>query len=326
MNYRKLGRTDLVVSEIALGCSGFWGNRRFPEQQAVAVVLEAFDNGVNFFDTGHNYCNYNAEPRLGVAVKSILSRTDRSKIVISTKAGTTKPSTLRLPFTKPNNTNFSPDYIEETCVRSIANLHCGYLDIFQLHGIPMEAITEPLLERLSRMRQAGMFRYLGVNTHREAVMRHVAKHPSVFDMVLIDLNILQLDRLPVVQTLSDAGVGVVAGTVLAQGHLIKGKIGRFGNAADLWYLARALLKSDGLKLAKAAHTARSVLGSIEEMTPAQAAMAYVLDDPAVVSCVFGTTNVANLHEVMGASGKQLTSASKQAIRDAFDSQTIRLSA
>jgi len=92
MLYRQLGRTGLQVSAIALGCSGFWGSRQFSESQAAAIVIEAFERGVNLFDTGNNYSNFNAEPRLGRILRQILSRHPRSRLVISSKAGTVVPA------------------------------------------------------------------------------------------------------------------------------------------------------------------------------------------------------------------------------------------
>ena len=50
MKYRQLGNTDLNISEISIGCSGFWGNRHFSEKKASAVINEAFERGINFFD------------------------------------------------------------------------------------------------------------------------------------------------------------------------------------------------------------------------------------------------------------------------------------
>ena len=72
-----------------------------------------------------------------------------------------------------------------------------------------------------------MFRYLGVNTHEESVMNYISKRPELFDMVLLYYNVLQLDREPIINKLHKFGIGVIAGTVLAQGHLVKGKIGSF---------------------------------------------------------------------------------------------------
>ena len=83
-------------------------------------------------------------------------------------------------------------------MKSIINLNCDYLDIFQLHGIKQSQITEPLIERLLIMKENGMFRYLGINTHNEDVMKFISERPELFDMVLIDYNVLQLDREPII--------------------------------------------------------------------------------------------------------------------------------
>ena len=92
MKYRQLGNTDLSVSEISLGCSGFLGNSYFSGKKASAIIYTAFDRGVNFFDTGYNYSSLHAEPRLGRIVKEMLSSNDRSRLIISSKAGITIPS------------------------------------------------------------------------------------------------------------------------------------------------------------------------------------------------------------------------------------------
>lgn len=325
MRYRQLGRTSLSVSEIAVGCSGFWGNRRFPESSAAAVVFEAFDRGVNFFDTGHNYCNFNAEPRLGRILKEILSKNDRSRLVISTKAGTVIGSAPTTPGRRASRKDFSADYIEKTCLRSIQNLNCDYLDIFQLHAATSSDINESLVERLRSMKEKGMYRYLGINTHKESELDFVSNHSEVFDMVLTDFNVLQLDREPIINRLDQAGIGVVVGTVLAQGQLIKGKIGSLATLADIWYLARATLKPRGRVLARNAREMRKTLASINEMSAAQAAFAYILENPKIASCVFGTTNISNLIEIIETQDKVLQNDSRVMIRKSFEALKNKIS-
>lgn len=319
MKYRQLGKTGIEVSEISLGCSGFWGNRHFSEPEAVSVVHSAFDWGVNFFDTGHNYSNYNAEPRLGKAIRDILKLHSRERLVVSTKAGTVRPKT-RLPWASFEHTNFTPDYIEKACAQSIKNLNCEYIDVFQLHGIPASLITDGLLNRLASMKRNGMYRILGINTHKEKDMLFAAQLRDVFDMVLIDFNVLQLDRMPVVEKLHAAGMGIMAGTVLAQGHLIPGKIGRIRRIPDAWYLARALMRAEGRELAKTAPAMRKILSGIGEMTAAQAAVAYILSVPFVTGCVIGTTSIRNLREMTAVTNLDLSEESKTLIRATFDAQ------
>ncbi|WP_316206830.1 MULTISPECIES: aldo/keto reductase [unclassified Bradyrhizobium] len=319
MKYREIG--DLTVSEIGLGCSGFWGNRRFDERQASRIVHEAFDLGINLFDTGHNYCDYNAEPRLGRALAEILRRSDRSKIIVSTKAGTLRRKPL-LSFRDVKTQDHSPDYIERACARGIKNLGSDYIDIFYLHNFSPASITDELLTRLELMRQRGMFRLLGINTHSEAHMKYIAGLRGIFDVALIDFNVAQLDRLPTIDHLHKAGVAVVAGTVLAQGHLIRGKIGQVRKAADLWYIARSILKEDARRLAKAAKDVRPALDSIEGMSAAQAAISYVLGLTQISACIFGTTSLANLREIAAAPYKRLSEQHAASIYSAFQQQRI----
>lgn len=319
---RRLGRTGLSVFPIALGCSGYWGNKLFPEEQAERVVLRALERGVNLLDTGHNYSAYHAEPRLGRILERVFAARPRSGLVISSKAGTVSARAGIVGGHAAEVRDFTPDGIERSCLASLRNLKCGYLDIFQLHGIGEQQITEALLRRLEKMKASGMYNHLGINTHTPETMRFVARNPDLFDVALVDYNVLQLDREPEIDDLCRAGVGVMAGTVLAQGHLLKGKIGRMRKPADLWYLARALLKPSSRALMQASHGMKQTLASITEMSPAQAAFAYVLRNPSVSTCVQGTTRVANLDEIIDTDPAALTDTSCRRIADAVQAASV----
>lgn len=321
MPNRSLGRTGLQVFPISLGCSGYWGNKLFPEEQAERVVLRALERGVNLFDTGHNYSAYHAEPRLGRILERVFAAHPRSGLIISSKAGTLSARAGIVGGHAAEVRDFSPDAIERSCLASLRNLKCRYLDIFQLHGIGEQQITDDLLRRLEKMKSAGMYNHLGINTHTLETMRFVTRNPSLFDVTLIDYSVLQPDREPVVAELHRLGVGVMAGTVLAQGHVLKGKIGKLRNPADLWYLARALLKPSSRALMRASRRMKQTLASIPEMSPAQAAFAYVLRNPSVSTCVLGTTRLANLDEIIGADPAALSETSCKRIADAFQASS-----
>ena len=318
MKYRKLGNTDLSVSEIAIGCSAYWGDKKYPEKKAAEIINEAFNRGVNFFDTGHNYSNFNAEPRLGRILKDSITKNDRSKVVISTKGGSIIGRAPIFSLRPVKTRDYSPDAIETSCYESIKNLKCDYIDVFQLHGISHDQITDELLDRLSDMKKKGMYRYLSINSHTKSELEYISMHPEIFDMVLLDYNVLQLDRDEVIDKLHESGIGVVAGTVLAQGHLVKGQIGSIKNGSFFWYLARSLLKSTSRRFINASKDMREVLLSISEMSPAQAAFAYVLSNTKISSCVFGTTNINNCIEIIETSGKRLSENSVLAIRKSFE--------
>jgi aryl-alcohol dehydrogenase-like predicted oxidoreductase len=317
MNYRTLGKSGISVSEIGLGCSGFWGDKFFSDKQAIRVVLEAFDQGVNFFDTGSNYSNFNAEPRLGRAVREILAKHPRDRLVISTKAGST---TGYAPTVEDDDTasgDYSPEAITRSCLKSIENLGCGHIDVFQLHGFRPDVLNQALFDCLLSLKDRGLIRSIGVNTHFRRDLVEIIKHPDVFDMVLIDCNLLQLDRYEIIQKLADAGLGVVVGTVLAQGHLVSRKIGSIHNGSFFWYLLRTLIKPTTKDFSRTSAGMRKVLSKITEMSASQAAFAYLLQNPNISSCLFGTTNLDNLREVVAASGKRLSEPSQKAIEQAY---------
>lgn len=302
MKYRQLGRTGLTVSEIGLGCSGFWGDRRFSDAKAIDVVLEAFALGINFFDTGSNYSNFNAEPRLGRALKEILAANSRDRIVVSTKAGSQVGWAPTVADDDLRHADFSPDALLRSCQKSIENLQCGHIDVFQLHGFQKELLNDTMFRCLSDLKARKLVRAVGVNTHFKADLELIAGYPDVFDMVLTDANVLQLDRNEIIDRLAAAGIGVAIGTVMAQGHLVSRKIGAISNGSFFWYLARSLIKPTTRDFARHAGPMRRVLRDARGMSPAQAAFAYMLRNPSIATCVFGTTNLANLRDVAGASG------------------------
>ncbi|MCF7752057.1 aldo/keto reductase [Bacillus subtilis subsp. subtilis] len=291
---RPLGRSGLQVSQIALGCSGFWGNRRFAEDQAERIVRRALERGVTLLDTGHNYSAFNAEPRLGRILQRAYASHPRDTLVISSKAGTL---TGQAGISGAEQRDFSPGSIERSCAASLRNLHCDHLDIFQLHGIGLDELSDELLTALERMRRNGMFRLLGINTHTGSIMRHIAAHPDLFEVALIDYNVLQQDREPLIAAMHAAGIGVLAGTVLAQGHLLPPRV-RVPRLADAWYLARAWLKPSSRQLMQHARALRNAVAGVRSQAPGQTAFAYVLQNPGIASGVLGTTRTGNLEQIL----------------------------
>ena len=310
---RRLGQTELMVSHIGLGCSGFWGSRHFSEAAAEKIVLHALERGVNLFDTGINYSGYHAEPRLGRILQRAFKCWPRETIIVSSKAGTVTGQAGMSGEAR----DFSPAYIEQCCAQSLRNLHCDYLDIFQLHGIGEQQLTEELLLRLEQMRNKGMFRYLGINTHTSSTMLHLSKHPGLVDIALIDYNALQMDREPLIAAMHQAGVGVLAGTVLAQGHLLNRRITQLKRLSDLWYIARALLKAPSRKLMLSSAAMRKTIASIHSQTPAQTAFAYVLQNPAIASCILGTTQLHNLELILNTQVDALQLAERMRMEATF---------
>jgi aryl-alcohol dehydrogenase-like predicted oxidoreductase len=316
MKYAMLGRTGLKVSRVGLGCSGFWGDKLFDEKRAHRIVDEAFEQGVTFFDTGSNYSNFNAEPRLGRAIRPMIAAGMRNQLVLSTKAGSTSGYAPTVADNDMSHTDFSAASIEASCLKSIKNLGCEYIDVFQLHGLNPDAFGNELFDTLLSLKERGLIRHVGINTHFAAELEQVIKRADIFEMVLIDCNLLQLDRYNIIAQLDAAGIGVAVGTVLAQGHLVSRKIGSLRNGSFFWYLARTILKPTTRDFRKHGAKMRSALAQISEMTPAQAAFAFLLQNERIATCLFGTTNTENLAEVLAAPDIELAAASAKLIEEA----------
>lgn len=299
MRYRPLGATGLTVSEIGFGAAGWWGKPRFSEAEAVVLVHAAIDGGITFFDTGAAYCGGEAEPRLGRALKGC----DAGGLVVATKAGTFAAGGGRV------GRDFSPAAVVASAERSLRNLGLEALPLLQLHGPAALELTDELLEALTRLKTRGLVRALGVNSFDPALIETVIGLPT-FDVVMVDYNVLRANREPLIARAAGAGKGVLAGMALAMGHT-RLKIASIRAPRDLWYAARGLARHR----AEVARGARfGFLNRLDGLTGAQAALAFVLENPHVASAVIGTTRQAHLAENMAASGMVLPRGVAERIR------------
>jgi aryl-alcohol dehydrogenase-like predicted oxidoreductase len=290
MQYRPLGKTGLIVSEIGLGCASWWGQKAFNERQAVGLVHAALDNGVTFFDTGAAYSGGEAEPRLGRA----LTGRNLDGVVVATKAGTRHDGRRVIR-------DFSLKGIETSVERSLSNLGLETLPLLQLHGPAAGELDDKMLTMLEGLKRRGLVQALGVNSFDPAVIEHVIGLP-VFDVVMVDYNVLRPERAPLIAKAAAQGKGVLAGMALAMGHANR-QVLRLRAPRDVWYALRAL-KNHRADIAKGARF--GFLSQIPGMSGSQAALAYVLADPNVACAVVGTTRLAHLMDNIGASGTKLS--------------------
>ena len=289
MLYRPLGRTGLSVSEIGFGAASWWGKRQFNEIRAARLVDAAIAGGVTFFDTGSSYSGGNAEPRLG----RVLKGRDASGLVIATKAGTFAEG-------RAIQRDFSPGGVVASAERSLRNLGLEVLPLLQLHGPAIAELTDELRAVLGNLKARGLIRALGVNSFDPAVIDHAIGLPDI-DVVMVDYNVLRLDREPLIARAAAAGKGVLAGMALAMGHT-GGQVAKIRAPRDLWYAARGLMRHRR----EVAEGARfGFLHRRAEMSGSQAALAFVLANPDVACAVVGTTRMVHLTENLAASGLAL---------------------
>ena len=184
MKYRALGRTGLEVSEIGFGAWGFGGRTTgttsygdTDDRTSLAALGRALDCGINFFDTSSAYGNGHSEALIGQA---FASRRDRA--VIATKAGYDA-------WDRPPD--FSPAAVVASAEASLRRLQSGYIDLFQLHNPPQEALRSPeLREALAGLQKAGKIRAWGVSAKSPV---EAIQALDEFDSAVVQANFNMMD-------------------------------------------------------------------------------------------------------------------------------------
>lgn len=145
MEYRKLGKTDMTVSAISMGCWGIisdahWGTR--DEADSLATIRAALDVGINFFDTAEAYGDGDSEVLLG---KALASR--RQQVMIATKV---------------SESHLGGEEVQAACERSLRRLNTDYIDLYQIHWANHSIPIAETAEALMRLREQGKVRAIGV--------------------------------------------------------------------------------------------------------------------------------------------------------------------
>lgn len=149
MEYRKLGKSGLKVSEISLGTLGFGCEGWRSEQDAMSIIAQALDLGINFIDTADVYDMGHSEQLVGKAVKG-----KRSEVIIATKFG--MPTSER-----PNDYGGSRHHVMEAIDASLKRLGTDYIDLYYIHWPDPTTPIEETLRTLNDLVRIGKVRYIG---------------------------------------------------------------------------------------------------------------------------------------------------------------------
>ncbi|WP_045517445.1 aldo/keto reductase [Neobacillus niacini] len=205
MNKRKLGNSDLWVTELGLGCMSIGTE----EKTAREIIETALDEGINYFDTADLYDFGENEKIVGAALKEV-----REKVFIATKVGNRW---------KSDRTGWSWDpsksYIKEAVKQSLKRLNTDYIDLYQLHGGTIEDSIDETIEAFEELKSEGFIRYYGISSIRPNVIREYVKKSHLVS-VMMQYSIL--DRRPeeeVLPMLHEHGISAVTRGPLAKGLL-----------------------------------------------------------------------------------------------------------
>lgn len=316
MNYRQLGRTGWSVSEVSFGAwaiGGAWGT--VSDDDSLAALHRAIDEGVNFIDTADVYGDGRSERLIGQVLK------ERSEqIYVATKAGRRLSQQTVEGYNRENITAFIED--------SLKNLDVEALDLVQLHCPPTEVYYRPeVFGILDDLVQAGKIRYYGVSVEKVEEALKAIEYPNV-QTVQIIFNMFR--HRPAERFFDEAirrKVGILARVPLASG-LLTGKMkpdttfeaddhrnyNRKGESFDVGETFSGLDYDTGLEAVEAI---RELLPS--GVTMAQFALRWILAFEAVTCVIPGAKNPAQASDNIAAAGLDpLTSAQMDAVKAIYD--------
>lgn len=299
MEKRKLGSQGLEVSAIGLGCMGMsWAYGPPPDEaQSIQVLHRAVELGVNFFDTAEVYGPFANETLVGKGLKPL-----RDRVVIATKFGFDIPP----EGGRPRGVNSRPEHIRAVADASLKRLGIEVIDLFYQHRVDPNVPIEDVAGAVGDLVKAGKVRFFGLSEAGADTIRRAHKvHPV--SAVQSEYSLWTRDpERAVLPACRDLGIGFVPYSPLGRGFLT----GAVRAASDLAdndfrktnprFAGEALGKNLGLvetltKLAKE-----------KGRTPAQLALAWLLNQGPDIAPIPGTTKVSRLEENAAAADIKLS--------------------
>lgn len=298
MEYRRMGRSGLKVSEVCLGTMTF--GHGTDQEEANRIVSLALDAGVNFFDTANSYGNGQSEVMLGNALKG-----KRRDAIVATKFFNPMGS-------GPNDSGMSRVHILQAIEDSLRRLQMDYVDFYYIHHVDVQTPLEEMLRALDDLVHQGKVRFIGCSNYEawrlmEAVWISDSKNLARFECYQPQYSLvvrdIEQEIIPVCQL---KGLGVVVWSPLAGGFLtgkyppgqrtVEGTRSEEGWAYPQTYFA-----------ANADETLRVLLEVSQQLgcSAAQVALRWVLEQPAITSAIIGARTVEQARDNLKAGGWHL---------------------
>lgn len=298
MQYNTLGKTDLRVSRLCLGCMTFGepdrGNHAWtlPEESSRPIIKRALEGGINFFDTANSYSAGSSEEIVGRALRDFARR---EEVVVATKV-----------FHRVGDLpeGLSRAQILRSIDDSLRRLGMDYVDILQIHRWDYNTPIEETLEALNDVVKAGKARYIGASSMHAAQFAQAlalqkqhgwAQFVSMQDHYNLIYREEEREMLPLCY---HEGIAVIPWSPLARGRLTR----PWGETT-----ARSVSDEFGKTLYSEsdendARIAERLTGVSDDLgaTRAQVALAWLLSKPGIAAPIIGTSREEQLDELLGA--------------------------
>jgi len=318
MQKRKLGKSNLEVSAIGLGCMGMSFSYGPPKdkKEMTALLHAAVERGVTFFDTAEVYGPFTNEELVGEALAPF-----RKQLVIATKFGFDLSGTDHRPGAAGLNSR--PDHIKEAVEGSLKRLKVEVIDLLYQHRVDPKVPIEDVAGAVKELIQQGKVKHFGLS---EAGAQTIRRAHAVQPVAALQSEYSLWTRTPekeVIPTLEELGIGFVPFSPLGKGFLT-GKMDdktTFDSSDFRSTLPR--FTPEALKANQALIDLLSTIGNRKGVTPAQVALAWLLAQKPWIVPIPGTTKLHRLDENNGAADVELSADDLREIASAASKITVQ---
>jgi aryl-alcohol dehydrogenase-like predicted oxidoreductase len=304
---RKLGKSNLEVSAIGLGCMGmsFGYGTVADKKEMIILIRKAVEQGITFFDTAEVYGPYINEELVGEALLPF-----KGEVVIATKFGFAPAKNDTSRWTELDS---RPEHIKEVAEASLKRLKIDTIDLFYQHRVDLNVPIEDVAGTVQDLIQEGKVKHFGLS---EAGANTIRKAHAVQPVTALQSEYSLWTRQPekeILPTLEELGIGFVPFSPLGKGFLT-GKMNektKFETTDFRNILPR--FTRDALKANQSLVDLLERMAERKNATPAQIALAWLLAQKSWIVPIPGTTRLNRLNENNGAASIELTSDELQEI-------------
>jgi aryl-alcohol dehydrogenase-like predicted oxidoreductase len=316
MQKRSLGKSNLGVSAIGLGCMGlsFGYGPEVDKHEGISLIRSAFERGVTFFDTAEAYGPFANEELVGEALAPF-----RDRVVIATKFGFKFDPSTR----KQAGLDSRPEHIKQVANASLKRLRTDVIDLFYQHRVDPEVPIEDVAGAVKDLIQQGKVKHFGLS---EAGVKTIRRAHAVQPVTALQSEYSLWWREPeaeVIPALEELGIGFVPFSPLGKGFLT-GKISEDTKFDKNDF--RNIVPRFTAENRKANQAIVDLVGKFAEekkATPAQVALAWLLAQKPWIVPIPGTTKLHRLEENIGAAAVTLTPEDLHKLATATSSITVQ---
>ncbi|MBL4781111.1 MAG: aldo/keto reductase [Porticoccaceae bacterium] len=305
MDKFQLGNSDLHISRLGLGCMGmseFYGSS--DEGESIATLHGALDLGVNFFDTADMYGSGRNEELIGRAFKG-----KWDNVVLATKFGF-----LRDAEGGWNGLDCSPAYIKKACEASLKRLNTDVIDLYYAHRIDPNVPIEDTVGAMKDLVDAGKVRYIGLSEASSEELQRASKVHTI-TALQTEYSLWSRDvEADILATCRDLDIGFVPYSPLGRGFLTGAIQSRESLEADDYRLASPRFQEQALEENKKFLALVEAVSEDKGISPAQVALAWVLNQGEGIFPIPGTRKISRLQENLAALAVNFSAAELTDIR------------